>query len=456
MRLLPVALLASCAAMTHAPGPSPRPSMAAPVVTVVDAGSPDLAVAALPADAGASVALDEPDAGEELVDSELTGGEEPGEGAEVVSEEPGEVASAIDADAGWLYTTDLSDDALVKAWRESPAALGSISMGFVEEGRLINGVPFPTDDAWTVVSPDATWGTHETVDFVAAAIRQVKAWHPDAPPLRVNQISAREGGYLRPHKTHQNGRDVDLGFYYPGGQTVRVREREKVIDVALNWALVKALVLHGDVQFILVDQRVQKVLEAHARKAGEDPAWLDSLFHAGRGSILQHARRHRDHFHVRYFNGRAQELGRRVAPLLAERPEENIAMHRVRKGDTLGGIAGRYGSSVAAIRKASGLSNNLLRIGRVLKVPLRKPCTTCPVPPPTLVPPRRLPPGIALAPQVEPPAAPLPVVLASDAGVLVAPALVSVGLEPDAGVTTAAIEVGSSAADVKAAPATGP
>lgn len=462
MRLLPLALLASCAALTRAPGPSPRP--AAPVATIapLDAGVAELPRAlVVTADAGAVAVLEEPDAGDELADAELTG-DEPAEGAEAVTEEPGEVASAADADAdaGWLYTTDLSDDALVKAWRESPAALGSISMGFVEEGRLINGVPFPADDAWTVVSPDATWGTRETVGFVAAAIRQVKASHPEAPPLRVNQISAREGGYLRPHKTHQNGRDVDLGFYYPGGQTVRVREREKVIDVALNWALVKALVMHGDVQFILVDQRVQKVLEAHARKVGEDPAWLDSLFHAGRASVLQHARRHRDHFHVRYFNGRAQELGRRVAPLLAERPEENIAMHRVRKGDTLGGIAGRYGSSVSAIRKASGLSNNLLRIGRVLKVPLRKPCTTCPVPPPTIVPPRRLPPGVALASvpaptSVEAPAAAAPSEVTTDAGVLIAPALSSAGLEADAGVTTAAA-TGSTTTDVTAAPAAGP
>jgi LysM repeat protein len=258
-----------------------------------------------------------------------------------------------------------------------------------------------------VVSPEATYGTQETVDFIVAAIRQVKAWHPDAPPLRVNQISAREGGYLRPHKTHQNGRDVDLGFYYPGGQTIRVRERERVIDVEKNWALVKALMMHGDVQFILVDQRIQKVLFEHAKRAGEDPTWLDSVFHSGRASILQHARRHRDHFHVRFFNGRAQELGRRVAPLLAERPEQNLALHRIRKGDTLGGIASRYGSSVTAIKKASGLSSNLLRVGRVLKVPLRKPCTTCPIPPPTVVPPRRLPPS-AVAAQTTPAPAPAP------------------------------------------------
>ncbi len=361
-----------------------------------DAGMPAMVEA--PIDAGVSVS-ESLAADAAIEDDEATGGEEPGEATTVdpaeerVGEEPPEAFAEANADAGTVYTRELTDEALAEAWKKSPEALGSISMGFVEEGRLINGVPFPQGEAWTVVSPEATYGTQETVDFVSAAIRQVKTWYPEAPPLRVNQISAREGGYLRPHKTHQNGRDVDLGFYYPGGQTVRVREREKVMDVALNWALVKALVMTGDVQFILVDQRIQKVLFEHAKKAGEDPAWLESLFHSGRDSILQHARRHRDHFHVRYFNGRAQELGRRVAPLLAERPEENIAMHRVRSGDTLGGIASRYGSSVSAIRKASGLTNNLLRIGRVLKVPLRKPCTSCPVPPPTIVPPRRLPPG---------------------------------------------------------------
>jgi len=391
MKVLPLLLVMSCAALVTVR--SPAPLQATPL-------EPDAGVTALAGfdDAGLFLAMG-PDGGlASELDTELTGGDEPGEhepDEASAPDEPGdEVAGQLESDGGWQYTLELSDEALTTAWKNDLPALGSISMGFVQEGRLINGVPFPHGDGWTVVSPEATWGTRETVEFVASAIRQVKAWHPDAPPLRVNQISAREGGYLRPHKTHQNGRDVDLGFYYPNGETVRVRERERVIDVALNWALVKALVIHGDVQFILVDQRVQKVLYEHAKKVGEDPAWLESLFHAGKQSILQHARRHRDHFHVRYFNGRAQELGRRVAPLLAERPEENIAMHRVKKGDTLGGISSRYGSSVAAIRRASGLSNNLLRIGRVLKVPLRKPCTTCPVPPPTLVPPRRLPPQV--------------------------------------------------------------
>lgn len=378
--------LSGCAAVRPV---APRPIEPAPiVVAVIDAG-----VIAEELDAGVFIALvDEAlDAGAAIAEVEEE--EETGP-----TEEPGEasLATTVSLDAGWVYSADLSDEALAAAWKNDLRALGSISMGFVEEGRLINGQPFPEGEAWKVVQPEGTWATQETIDFVTAAIRQVKEWHPAAPALRVNQISAREGGFLRPHKTHQNGRDVDLGFYYPGGETIRTREREKVIDPALNWALVKALLMHGDVQFILVDRRVQQVLYDFAKRSGEDVAWLDTVFFAGPTSMLHHARRHRDHFHVRFFNARAQELGRRVAPLLAERPEENIAMHRVRGGDTLGGIASRYGSGVTAIQRANGLSGTMLRIGRVLKVPLRKPCTSCPVPPPTIVPPRRLPPVPAM------------------------------------------------------------
>lgn len=291
------------------------------------------------------------------------------------------------------YTSDLSDEQLQELWKGRPEGLGSISIGFVDEGRMVNAVKFPKGDNWVVVSPELAWGTEETVNFVIAAINKVREQYPEAPPLRVNQISGPEGGYLRPHKSHQNGRDADLGFYYPTVDPVRVREREKYIDVAKNWALLKALITLTDVQMILVDRRVQKVIYDYALESGEDKAWLDSIFKAGRNGIVQHARGHRDHFHVRFFNARAQELGRRVAPLLAQRPEQNLVMHRVRSGDTLGAIALRYNTTVALLKKANRMKNSFLRIAQVLRVPLRGPCTRCPIPPPVVVPERRLPPN---------------------------------------------------------------
>jgi hypothetical protein len=257
----------------------------------------------------------------------------------------------------------------------------------------MNAVRMPPGDAWTLVTPEHAWGTQETIDGLMRVARRVRDTVPAAAPLRVNHIGKKDGGYLRPHQSHQSGRDADLGFYYQPGVDLQALKgrREQLMDLAANWALLRALVTEVDVEFILVDRRIQKVLYDYALAAGEDKDWLDSLFH-GPDPLVRHARRHRDHFHVRFFAPRSQELGRRLQPLLAKRPEENVVIHRVRRGDTLGHLAMRYGSTVRLIQKANGLHGTLLRVGRTLKIPLRGPCTNCPLPPPLVLPARRLPP----------------------------------------------------------------
>ncbi len=354
------------------------------------------------ADAQASAAVIPDGMDEEAATAAEAAAEEEEDDADSADEGEAQEAPTTVAPDGPLYTAELSDEQLTEQWKKDPKTLGSISVGFVESGRMVNSVRVPESENgdWIVVSPELAYGTQETVDYLTKAIREVRAQYPKAPPLRVNQLSSRDGGYLRPHKSHQNGRDVDLGFYYPTAEPIRVRERERYIDLELNWALIKALAMHTDVQMILVDKRVMKVLYDHALSKGENKEWLDSLFNAGAKSLVKHAKRHRDHFHVRFFNPRAQELGRRIAPLLALQPDKNIVMHRVRSGNTLGGIALKYGSSINAIKKANRMRGVFLSIGQVLAVPLRGPCTRCPVPPPVVVPPRRLPPGLEQAPAV--------------------------------------------------------
>lgn len=300
------------------------------------------------------------------------------------------------SDGGLLYSADLSDELLLDRWLKDPASLGTISVGLTEAGRLINGVQLSESDSCHIVDSNRAWGTQETIDFLNAAAADVHAQFALAPPLRINHIGAKTGGYLRPHQSHQAGRDADLGFYFPAGVDPGnlPARRMDVMDLAVNWALVKALLVHGDVQFILVDKRVQARLYDYALKNGEDKTWLDRLFHAGAASLIRHARGHRDHFHVRYFAGRSQEIGRRIAPLLAKQPDQNIVIHRVKSGDTLGGLASKYNSGVKLIQKANGMTNTSLRVGRTLNIPLRGPCTNCPVPPPQVVPPRCLPPAL--------------------------------------------------------------
>jgi murein endopeptidase len=300
--------------------------------------------------------------------------------------------STLAADGGLLYSADLSDDELNRRFVDDAASLGSMSLGVAEAGRLINGVQMPEGDAWTIVDPTNAWGTRETIDALTTVAREVHASFADAK-LRINHIGRQNGGWLRPHQSHQSGRDVDLGFFYREGVNPGApkQAREKEIDLARNWTLIRALVINADVQFILVDKRVQKVLADYALAIGEKKEWVDKLF-LGADTLVKHARRHRDHFHVRFFAPRSQELGARISPILASRADENVLIHRVVKGDSLGKLATKYNSTVSMIQKANGLTGTALSVGRTLNIPIRGPCTQCPLPPPLVVPPRLLPP----------------------------------------------------------------
>lgn len=322
---------------------------------------------------------------------EEEGGED--DAAEAESEQPQPAAPG----PGIRYSGDLTEAELQRRWKEDLASLGSISVGFADRGRLINAVRMPEDDAWVCQRPQLAYGAQETVDALATAFRAVRKQFPDSAPARLSHIGLPDGGFLRPHRSHQSGRDADVGFFYRNDRLpVHGARRDRLMDPARNWALVRTLVTETDVQMILVDRSIQKVLRSYAVGAGEDRAWVDSLF-AGPHSLIRHARHHQDHFHVRFYAPRSQELGRRIVPLLADRADQNIVLHRVRRGETLSVIARVTGSSVQTIRKANRLRTPLLRLGQQLRIPLRGPCTKCPLPPAVVVPPRRIPGGRAAA-----------------------------------------------------------
>lgn len=363
---LVLVLLASPLAVRAADATAPTPSEVTPMP----------AAPLVPPTIEADDADDADDDDDETVDS--------GEG------ESRDAAPGIDP--GIVYSTDVTDGDLAKRFVGDIGSLGSMSIGFADEGRLINAVQMPAGNGWTVVMPSHAWGTRETIEALMESAKAVQARFPGVSPLRINHISQKDGGYIRPHKSHQSGRDADLGFYYDSDAgPVNVRDRRPVMDAALNWTLLRELVTRSDVQVVLVDRRIGTFLHDYALSIGEDPAWLHSLF-VGPKPLIQHARRHRDHFHVRFFSPRSQEMGRRVQPLLAKRKDTNMMIYRVRSGDTLGHIAAKYNSSVEAIKRANHMKNSFLSIARSLVLPLRGPCTKCPQPPPVVVPARRLPP----------------------------------------------------------------
>ncbi len=299
-------------------------------------------------------------------------------------------------------------DSLLALARNDIAALGPLSLGSPDAGLLVNPIAMPEGPLWTIRDASESYGTAETIGFVATAVGAVEARYPGSPRLVIGDISRPDGGRLNRHRSHQAGRDVDLGFYYLRGECGEFKiGREGDLDLPRTWALVRALVTETDIERIFLDRRLQRLLYAQALAEGEDRDWLDDVFFGGFGDeprkgIIQHERGHRNHLHVRFYNGSAQERARIVYATLVEAGSvpPPVVRHRVRRGETLGHLAVRYGTSASAIRAANRLRGNRLRAGRGYLIPIRR------VPPdegPIAVPPRRLPPQVTQAVDSTPP-----------------------------------------------------
>jgi penicillin-insensitive murein endopeptidase len=291
---------------------------------------------------------------------------------------------------GW--TRQQLDTALVK----DPASLGSMSIGFTNAGALFNGVQMPTGEAWELVDPDHAWGTRETVDYLAHCLNKVGVEVPGSPMMYIGHISARRGGHLSPHISHQAGRDVDISYYYlPGQSRWYATARDSNLDRPRTWAFVKALVTDTDVELILMDRSVQRLVRDYAVTHGEDRAWVDQLFDGGDGlpPLIRHAKGHATHIHVRFYNPLAQETGRRTYDLLLKRhiiqPPSVYVHHKVKEGETLGLLAKKYGVSSKAIQLANGMKGTLLRASSDCRIPRSGGVKACPK---VVIPLRRIPP----------------------------------------------------------------
>jgi LysM repeat protein len=397
--LLALLLTAGCAGpRTTARSPDTAPSDAEATETPAVAGE-EPALTANPSGAGGAAGEDDAEHGEALDDSGESA--EP-TAAEVLAVRPHPLDSWSDAQIKAAVSRDLR-------------SLGPMSLGSPNAGALINGVQATETPFYKPVSPSGAWGTQETLDFLGVALAKVHEEFPDGTPaLSLGDISDRNGGPARPHVSHQSGRDVDIGYFYNDGSRWYARGTAKNLDLARNWAFVRALVAETDVDLILIDHSIQLLLEDYARAHGEDAAWLSGLFRGVPGKlrpIIRHAPGHATHLHIRFFNPVAQETARRCHPFLLEAKltsaPQSYVTHKVKKNETLGMIARKYGVPVPRLRAANGLKSSLIREKSLLRVPV---ATRGPVGPgPRLrVPARRVPPPLKAAGVSEQPTAAQP------------------------------------------------
>lgn len=278
------------------------------------------------------------------------------------------------------------------------ASLGSMSLGSPNAGALINGVQATRTPYYEPVSPSGAWGTQETLNYLNSALTRVHEQFAGTPALGLGDISGEHGGPNPPHHSHQSGRDVDIAYFYSDKSRWYARASAKNLDLPRTWAFVRALIAETDVDLILIDHTLQRLLEEHARQQGDDSTWLDGVFRGVPGKlrpIIRHAPGHATHIHVRFFNPIAQETARRCYPSLlkaklARAPQYYVA-HKVKKNETLGMIARKYGVPVPRLRSENRLKSSLIREKSLLRVPVAKPANVGPGPR-LRVPARRVPP----------------------------------------------------------------
>ncbi|HEX5099417.1 MAG TPA: penicillin-insensitive murein endopeptidase, partial [Polyangiaceae bacterium] len=334
-----------------------------------------------------------PEAAEaEHVDSEDSSdeAEEPDDGSEEADSE------AVTGVARPHPLDGLSDQEIASAVATHIATLGPMSVGTPSAGMLVNGRNAQKNELYVPVAPGTAWGTDETLGYLDAALTKVHATIPGTPPLPLGDISAERGGPISPHVSHQAGRDLDIGYFYRGEQRWYRRGNAQNLDLPRNWAFVRALVTETDVDLIFIDHSIQALLKDYALESGEDRTWVEGLFGgSGQRAIIRHARGHATHIHVRFFNPIAQETARRSYSALVARgivpPVQSYLSHRVRKNETLGKIAKKYGVSVESIKRANRLKKSLIREGHAYLIPVAHPR---PAPPAQRLafPARRLPP----------------------------------------------------------------
>lgn len=190
---------------------------------------------------------------------------------------------------------------------------GEQSIGQPWSGTLRDASRFPEGDGYVIRRPWRAYGTRTAVEYVESVVRDTRNAFPDRHVLGIGDFSQEHGGAITDHRSHQTGRDVDIGLFYkekPASyprEFVRATEDNLDCEATLGMILRFAATAHkdGGVQMMFLDYEVQGLLYHWGLDHGVDEAKLDRTFQFahGRGSsdgIVRHYAGHDNHVHVRF------------------------------------------------------------------------------------------------------------------------------------------------------------
>lgn len=228
-------------------------------------------------------------------------------------EKAAKTASAKDKDKGKKDKGEAKKSPEKGAEKPAKRPKGAASVGAPNKGKLYGGEKLASSKSVEVRGGGHAYGLPDLVRVLRRAAAKVSGKHKGSV-LYVGDLSAKNGGALLGHNSHQSGRDADVGFYMVSekgkhvnphrfvafGSDGRPRGGEVVrFDDERNWAFVEALLTDtkADVRYLFVSSGLRTRLLKYAAKKNVPK----DLYAKAAAALMSPADAdvHDDHFHVR-------------------------------------------------------------------------------------------------------------------------------------------------------------
>ncbi|MEM9692431.1 MAG: LysM peptidoglycan-binding domain-containing protein [Myxococcota bacterium] len=165
------------------------------------------------------------------------------------------------------------------------------------------------------VSRHARFATVKTNEALRRGFDYVLRHHRLAPRVDLMDASREDNGDLSHHRSHQEGRDVDIAYYQRRCPRSGCRGRTvtpKNLDVKRQWTLLRYWIKQGDAELMFVDYGLQEKLYREAKKRGASARQLKEWFQYPRSprerkGIIRHWSGHKNHVHVRFYRPRGKQ-----------------------------------------------------------------------------------------------------------------------------------------------------
>jgi hypothetical protein len=210
---------------------------------------------------------------------------------------------------GVALDRELPPSTKIVVYRRKPG-ISSQSVGYPSDGSVEGAMPM-VDGPGRILrhTPWKAWATRTTVGTIDLVLREWARRYPSEQVIIVGNLSARAGGRLQPHSSHQSGRDVDLSYPQIWDRKSELAPQdmnERNLNRELTWSLLELLHETGALEHVFIDRKLQKLLHEYAletqRYSKKDlENWMEYPSSTGTGSpIIQHVPGHSDHLHVRF------------------------------------------------------------------------------------------------------------------------------------------------------------